>query len=182
MLYLSSYLAVFWRLPWSAPLRSALTWQTEALPQTLAAPPEAPRWLRPLCVQRMVGRAIAARAAWLAQHSCPAPYRFGNDSLPDWSKVGLLRYDCRILRAMSDEPLLWMFGMEVERVLRLILTSPAELGEGAWLAALLGASEHIAQVYHELRRRCKAMRARAILREELQRFVEWPGDEVAGRL
>jgi hypothetical protein len=35
---------------------------------------------------------------------------------------------------------------------------------------VLGACEHIAQIYAELKRRHKAMRARAMLREQLQRY------------
>lgn len=39
----------------------------------------------------------------------------------------------------------------------------------------IGASEHLAQVYAELKRRHKAMPARAILREALRQFVAWDG-------
>ena len=172
MRYLACYRSLFWRLPWSAPLRSALPWQPDPAQFLPDAPPVAPRWLRPLCVQRWVGQAVAQRGAWLEQHLCLDPYRFGNDSLPDWHETALLRYAGQSLRGLSEEALGWVWGMEVERLLRLAQLPPGELGEGAWLAAVLAASEHVAQVYHEWRRRCGAMRARAIVREQLQRFLE----------
>ncbi len=180
MIFLASHRAVFWRLPWSAPLRAALSWQADPaqFPDN-APPPEAPRWLRPLCVQRMVGRAVAQRAAWLARHPCLEPYRFGRESEPDWHECNLLTYDRRNLREMGEWYLRWMLGMEVERLLRLAQTAPAELGEAAWPASVLAASEHVAQVYHELRRRCKAARARAIVREELRAFLTWIDSETA---
>lgn len=182
MRFLVSHRAVFWRLPWSAPLRAALSWQADPaqFPDD-APPPVAPRWLRPLCVQRLVGYAIADRAAWLATHLCLEPYRFGRESEPDWHECNLLTYDRRNLREMGEPWLRWMLGMEVERLLRLAQVSPSELGESAWLAGVMAASEHVAQVYHELRRRHKAARARAILREELRDFLTWQGEEVAGK-
>ncbi len=101
MRYLSCYRSLFWRLPWSAPLRSALDWQPDPdqfLPDD--DPPAVPKWLR------------------------------------------------------------YLPGMEIGRLLRLVQTPASEPGEGAGLAAVLAASEHIAQVYHHLRRRCKAQAAR----------------------
>jgi hypothetical protein len=177
-LFSVSYFPVFWLLPWSAPLRAAAGWLSElAWPDSASPVPAAPRWLRPLCVQRMVGRAVAERARWLKQHPCLNPYRFGDDSDPGWDETTLLTYDRRCLRDLSEASVRWLFGVEVERILRLIQTSPALLGEGAWVASLLAACEHIAQVYHELKRRHKAMQARATLREELRLFLEWQGEK-----
>ena len=182
MRFLASHLAVFWHLPWSAPLRAALSWQADPaqFPDD-APPPVAPPWLKPLCVQRLVGYAIADRVAWLATHPCLEPYRFGRESEPDWHECNLLTYDRRNLREMGEPWLRWMLGMEVERLLRLAQTSPSELGEAAWLAGALAASEHVAQVYHELRRRYKAARARAIVREELRDFLAWQNARMAGK-
>lgn len=180
MRYLACYRSLFWRLPWSAPLRSALAWQPDPaqfLPDD--APPAVPQWLRPLCVQRWVGQAVAARAAWLAEHVVLDPYCFGRGSLPGWHATNLLTYDPRNLRALSEVWLRYLLGMEIERLLRLVQTPASELGEGAWLAAVLAASEHIAQVYHQLRRRYHAKAARAILREELRAFLDWRGHDVA---
>jgi hypothetical protein len=176
MIFQVSHRAIFRRLPWSAPLRSALSWQPDPAQFPDDAPlPDAPRWLRPLCVQRMVGRAVAQRAAWLASHLCLDPYRFGRESEPDWHECNLLTYDRRNLRELSERSPRWLLGMEVERLLRLVQLSPSERGEAAWLAGVLAASEHVALVYHELRRRYKAARARAILREDLAAFVTWRG-------
>jgi hypothetical protein len=173
MRYLACYRSLFWRLPCFAPLRAALAWQPDPDQFLPDERPVAPRWLRPLFVQRWVGQAVAERAAWLEAHLCLEPYRFGNDSLPDWHETALLRYAGVSLRGLSEEGLCWVWGMEVERLLRLAQVSPGELGQGAWLAAALAASEHVAQVYLEWRRRYKATRARAIVREQLQRFLDW---------
>jgi hypothetical protein len=88
---------------------------------------------------------------------------------------GLGQLSAAILRAFSEARLLWMFGVEVERLLRIAEEHPSLAGGVGWTCAVLGASEHIAQVYAELKRRHKAMPARAMLREELRRFVEWDG-------
>ena len=65
---------------------------------------------------------------------------------------------------------------EVERLLRIVRELPALIGEDIWASAALSACEHVAQVYAELKRRHKAMRARAMLREELRRFITWQRD------
>ena len=135
MRFLVSHRAVFWRLPWSAPLRAALSWQADPaqFPDD-APPPVAPRWLRPLCVQRLVGHAVAQRAAWLATHPCLEPYRFGRESEPDWHECNLLTYDRRNLREMGEPWLRWMLGMEVERLLRLV----QDVALRAWRGRLAG--------------------------------------------
>jgi hypothetical protein len=126
----------------------------------------------------MVGQAVAQRTAWLTHHLCLDPCRFGRESEPDWHECNLLTYDRRNLRKLGERSLCWLLGMEVERLLRLAQVSPAEPGIAAWLAGVLAASEHVDQVYHELRR-YKAARARAILRGELAAFLSWQGDSPA---
>jgi len=175
MVFQSVYLAVFWLLPWSAPLRAALAWGPDPDRFPPVGPPIAPRWLKPLCVQRWVGQAVAARVAWLRQQGGAAPYRFGEDSLPEWHPFHLERYVWRPLHELEETSLRWLLGMEVERLLRLIDLPPQEIGEGAWVAASLAVYAHVAQVYHELRRRYKTRRAREIVREELRLFETWQG-------
>lgn len=173
MRYQTCYRSLFWRLPWSAPLRAALSWQADPDQFPADAPiPVVPGWLRPLWVQRVVGQAVAERAAWLEEHITLDPYRFGRESEPDWHETNLLSYG-RCLGRLNEEMQRWMLGMEVERLLRLVQLSPSELGQGAWVAAVLAACEHVGQVYHVWRRRYKAARAREMLREELQRFLDW---------
>ena len=82
-------------------------------------------------------------------------------------------YPRRCLRELREETLLRIFGMEVERLLRIAEESPLLAGTGDWTSAALGASEHIAQLYAELKRRHKAQRARAILSLELRQYVDW---------
>src|SRR5579859_2777433 len=174
MEFIIDYLLVFWQLPWSAPLRAALPWQPEWLP-TLAEPPVAPNWLRPLCVQRWVGQAVAARLAWLQRQPEPdaIPPRFGSESFPEWHPFHLGTYGWRELHALSAASLRWLLGMEVERLCRLARTPPGEIGVSGWVAACLAVCLHVAQLYHELRRRYRTRRARQIVREELAAFLAW---------
>ena len=165
----------FWMTPWSRALRGACVWL-----ERLGAPisgtrpdAEAPKWLRPLCVQRWVGQAVADRLAWVAAHPEAAAYRCGRESEPCWTEVGWATYARRCLRAMSEETLRWLFVMEVERLVRSLEEAPGLVGGADWTRGVLGACEHVAQVYGEWRRRHKARRARAIVREELAAFVEW---------
>lgn len=177
MLVLTPEVVDFWMMPWSAPFRAACRWFTpETQPlRGRKSNQTAPRWLRPLFLQSWVGRTVAARLAWLDAHPQAARYRYGRESEPRWVDAAWASYQRPILRAFSEARLLWMFGMEVERLLRIAEEHPSLAGGVDWTCAALGASEHIAQVYAELKRRHKAMPARAMLREELRRFVEWDG-------
>jgi hypothetical protein len=181
MLFPAADLVSFWISSWSAPFRAACLW-IDPPPLRLGsacAPPPAPRWLRPLCVQRWVAQAITARLDWLKQHP-ETPYRFGRESEPCWQEAAWATYDRACLRTLNEETLRWLFGVEVERLLRLAQESPTLVGQGDWTKAALGVTEHVAQLYHELRRRCKAGQARAMLREELQRFVAWEASKEDG--
>jgi hypothetical protein len=168
-------LVSFWLMPWSAPFRHACVWVTRLGAPLQGKQPDkdAPNWLRPLCVQRWVGQAVAARLAWLAAHPEVDAWRFGHESEPAWVEAAYARYDWRCLRAFTDSLLLWLFGMEVERLARIAQEAPALVGSGEWTRAALGAFEHIAQIYAELKRRHKAMQARALLREDLRACITW---------
>ena len=176
MLFTTDDLISFWYDSWAAPLRSALAEPTEPplpRPDPLPTPP---RWLRPLCVQRVVGQAVAARLAWLRARSDEKPsYQFGKESEPEpsWTEVATFSYDPVCLHELSEYRLRWILGMEAERLLRIARVAPAEVGIVIWTQAVLGISEHVADLYAEFKRRHRAMRARAIVREELQRVLGW---------
>lgn len=173
MMFLAVDLVAFWLMPWSASFRRACLWFTPDTQPLQGKQPDkdAPNWLRPLCLQRWVGQTVAARLAWLKAHPDADPYRFGHESEPAWVAAAWATYDRQCLRELREQTLLWIFGMEVERLVRIAQESPILVGQGDWTQAALGASEHIAQLYAELKRRHKAMRARALLREELRRFA-----------
>ncbi len=175
MLATTNDLFRFWMTPWSAPLRAACVWVERFGPPISGKRPDtaAPTWVRPLFLQRWVAQAITARLAWLEAHAELATDRYGNESEPCWEPVAWLSYDRRCLRDLCEETLRWMVGMEVERLLRIAQEPPSLVGGMEWTQAALGASEHIAQVYAELKRRHKAMRARAIVREDLRAFITW---------
>ncbi len=175
-------LFLFWMTPWSQPLRRACVWIERFGPPISGKRPDkdAPNWLRPLCLQRWVAQAITARLAWMSAHPERAGYRFGRESEPCWDEVAWVSYDRRCLRELGEDTLRWIFGMEVERLLRIVQEAPSLVGGMEWTQATLGASEHVAQVYAELKRRRKAVRARGMLREDLRRFVTWEsGGEAA---
>ena len=167
----------FWRLPWSLPFRSICRWFTldsqpvvgRALVQT------APWSIRPLFLQRWVAQAIAERFAWLEAHPAAERYRYARESEPRWEAAPWTRAEPAVLRACSEALLLAFCWIEVERLLRIANAAPKLVGQTGWTCAALSACEHLAQLYTELKRRYKAQHARAIIREELRRFVEWQG-------
>src|SRR5690242_1882752 len=85
----------FWCTPWSETLRAACVWTARFGPPISGQQPDkaAPRWLRPLCLQRWVGQAIAARLAWMRAHPEAAAYRYGSESEPCWQAVAWVSYD-----------------------------------------------------------------------------------------
>ena len=168
-------LLLFWMTPWSEPLRDTCIWLKRFGQPISGKRPDsdAPDWLRPLFLQRWAAQTIAARLAWLQAHPDLAASRFERESDACWDDAAWASYDRRCLRDLDEETLLWIFGMEVERLLHIMREPPSLVGDATWARAALGASEHLAQVYHELRRRYHAVRARYMLREDLRRFVTW---------
>ncbi|HEU5369953.1 MAG TPA: hypothetical protein VFU69_15880 [Ktedonobacterales bacterium] len=174
MLFTTDDYASFWYAPWAAPLRAACVDLPEPPLPRPAALPATPRWLKPLCVQRLVGKAVAERAAWYRAHSDQPPiYYFDNESEPWWTEIAAASYDCECLCELREGTLRWILGMEAERLLRIMQVAPACVGVDAWARAVLGVCEHVSQLYDELKRRHKAMRARAIVREELLSVLHW---------
>ena len=171
---------IFWLTPWSEALRGTCVWiERFGPPISGKKKPDdaAPKWLRPLCLQRWVAQAIAARLAWISAHPEQEAYRFGRESEPCWEASAWASYDWRCLRTFSEATLLWLFGMEVERLLRIMQEPPSLVGGVDWTRAAPGASEHLSQVYKEVKHRQpaqagqgRALRARGILREALRRF------------
>lgn len=177
MRFLPTDLIDFWLMPWSASFRAACFWITLLGAPLQGSRPDttAPRWLRPLFLQRWVGQAVAARLDWLRAHPDAPADRFGRESEPRWTEAAYARYDGRILRKFGEATILSLFSVEVERLARIAQEAPSLVGCAYWTSAALGACMHVAQIYAELKRRHKAMPARALLREELHQFVEWAG-------
>ena len=142
-------LASFWSAPWSVPLRCACRW-LEPEEQTRAdSDASAPRWLRPLCVQRWVGQAVRDRLAWMQAHPEAACYRYGGSnnerqdrSIPCWTAEATVASARETLRGVTEESLLWGWNVEVERLLRVSEAPPSLLGEETWARAALRASVH----------------------------------------
>ena len=155
MLACAPVIVDFWMMPWSAPFRAACRWFTPETQPLRGRKPndDAPTWLRPLFLQRWVGQAIAARLAWLEAHPQAKRYRYDDESEPRWEEAAWASYERAFLRTFDEALLLWMFGMEVERLLRIAEEHPVLVGGTDWTCAVLGASEHLAQVYAELKRR-----------------------------
>jgi len=168
-------LFAFWLTPWTKTLRDLSVQLTFMDPPISGKRPDkdAPRWVRPLCLQRWVSQAIAARLAWMQAHPTQAAPRFGAASETRFEGCAAEPPRRRCLRGKRDEALLEQFSTTVERLLRLLSEPPKLVGEMDWTRAALRASQEMAQIYAELKRRYKAMPARAMLREELRRFVIW---------
>ena len=58
-------------------------------------------------------------------------------------------------------------------MLRILQAPPALLGEVVWTRAALGACEHLAQLYHEFRRRYGARAVRRFVRRALVEYIYW---------
>lgn len=174
MLATADDLSSFWWASWSAPLRAACVWLKRQPPavEKPADVPDAPRCIRPLCVQRWVGQAVAARLAWWRRHPDALPYRYRDESEPCWWTPPAARKPRR-LRDLSEASILCTWRVEVERLLRIAEAPPELVGAETWARACLDVYEHLAQLYRELKRRHHARQARAMLREELRCFVLW---------
>ncbi len=165
----------FWSQSWSSPLRAACVW-LKRVPAPVVPPiPDrlAPGWLRPLCFQREVARAVQARIDWMRRNPDQSAMLYTLDSLPCWSCEDWTPYGRGVLRTWSDEWLLEHFQMEVERLLRVVQAPPRLLGEEVWTHVALGTCEHLAQLYKEFRRRYGARAVRRFVRDVLNLYVCW---------
>ncbi len=144
-------LFAFWLTPWSKTLRDLSEQLTFMGPPISGKRPDkdAPRWVRPLCLQRWVSQAIAARLAWMQAHPRQAAPRFGQASEPRWEAGAYEPPKRRGLRDRDEAALLEQFGVTVERLLHLLSEPPKLVGEMDWTRAALRASQEIAQVYAE---------------------------------
>ena len=166
---------------WSQPLRAACPHLSEQMRRTIRrkeAPP-VPAWVKHQYFQRWLGEAIAARAAWQANQPGDARYRFGRRSEPCWSQSVTLAYDPRPWRTLPEEEILWYMGMNIERLYRITQTPQWEIGEDLWTQSFLAVCRHLAQLYAELVRRCRAARARTLAQMALRIFLVWDAAEIA---
>src|ERR1051326_1143422 len=131
MLALNRDLIDFWLMPWSAFFRATCLWFTLDTQPIQGRPPEKepPRWMRPLFLQRWVAQAVTTR---LKANPSTTAYRFGKESESCWDAVAWLRYDWRILRQFNEDILLWIFGMEADRLLRIAQEHPSMVGQVQW--------------------------------------------------
>ncbi len=163
---------------WSQPLRAACPHLSEQVRRTIrrAEPPPVPKWVQHQYFQRWLGEAFATRAA---RQPGEARYRFGRRSEPCWSQTETLAYDPRPWRALPEEEVLWYMGMNIERLYRITQTPQWEIGEDLWTQTFLAVCCHLAQLYAELARRCKAARARKLAQMALRIFLVWDANEAA---
>ena len=165
----------FWSSAWAAPLRRACHWlQREAAPDVPSVPDAlAPGWLRPLCVQRLIGQAIAARLKRMRTHPDQTLFLFPEQAIPLWTPLAWEPYQPRTLHAGSNDWLTTQVLLEVERLLRILQVPPSLMGQEVWTHAALGACERLAQLYHEFRRRFNARRVRRFFRQALLEYIYW---------
>jgi hypothetical protein len=179
MPFTASELAAFWSAAWTVPFRLACRWLTPEERARVSPDAQPPRQIAPLCVQRWVGQAVQARLAWMRDHPEAAAYRYSgpydesDPSIPCWTDKADALYDRRALHKAAEDDLLWRWNVEVERLLRVSEAPPCFVGKEAWARAALGISARLSQLYVELKRRQRAMRARAMLREQLRASICW---------
>ncbi len=166
---------------WSLPIRRVCLGLSAQMRQLVSANDtlKTPAWAKPAWLQLQIGEAIAARLAWQATQPGEVRYRFGRRSEPCWSQSTILPYERRALHRLEDEALLVLWGMDLERLYRIVQMHYSDVGETLWTLTLLGTCAHLAQVYTEFKRRCKARRARELAQWALRLFITWRADEAA---
>ena len=113
----------------------------------------------------------------MCEHPDQGTFLYPVDSMPLWTEEGWTPYAQAALHRWSDEWLVTHFLTEVERVLWLVQVPPTLMGEEVWTRAVLGSCQHLAQVYHEFRRRYKARKVRRFVREALLDYIYWEPKE-----
>ena len=163
----------FWQSLWAIPWRAALG---SVSPDPFPASPALPVWpvlrvLGPLWLQRQVVAALLTRLAWQRQAGSAIawPYEILITSI-GWEAIaneGIAR-ETRL--EMSDEFLRWLFGLQLEMLLRL-LAGRGPYDQELALRAVVGCGWRLALLYRELCRRCHKTQARLIVQEELDCFL-----------
>jgi len=108
-----------------------------------------------------------------ARHPDAAAYRHPDDSAPIWEALVPAPYERGWLRTFEEEDYDWLARFEAERLMRLLDVPPVLVGQEEWTAAVLSIAEHLGRLYREMKRRQRAMRARALLHSALAQFVVW---------
>lgn len=163
----------FWYAVWAAPLRVV-----DGDLFAYVSFPDLPRWpvvrrLGPLWAQRQVARTVIAHLVWRQEFALMALWRYGRDSVPDWSLHATMHCPRESRRGLSEQGLCWLLGLEVELVAR-ILCEPGLVSLETRLATLVATCARIARIYEELRRRYHAAQARVIFCQVLQSFPGSP--------
>ena len=159
--------------PWSLPIRRACPHLSEQMHTHVIPRAPTPRWVGPQCIQRWIAQTIATRLAWQAKQPGPVRYRFGRTSAPCWSQSTTIPHERKSFLKLDETDLLWLAGIELERLYRIARTPQAAVGETLWTLTLLASCLHLAQIYQEYKRRHKARQARAFMRRAFTFFVTW---------
>ena len=162
---------LFWSSVWAAPVRAALGETClDALLNDLPTWPVV-RQFGPLCVQRLIARAIVQRLAWLREQHIPLLPRYEQDSAVEWECLALRPNIWQNQSELSEWDLHFSFGLLTEWLLHMVAAPPDAVAPPLRAAAIAGACGHIARIYAEWKRRVGAARAREIIREDLLHYV-----------
>ena len=165
----------FWQALWAAPLGAAQ--QQSGVPAfPLPAASGLPRWpilraLGPLWLQRQVVAAVLTRLAWQRQIGgyIAWPYEILITSI-GWEAIANEGIALETRQEMDEAFLRWLFGLQLEMLLRL-LAGRGPLNDALALRAVVGCCWRLALLYRELCRRSKKTQARLIVQEELRCFL-----------
>lgn len=160
-----------WSWVWDAPVRALFgeTFADAFLPDAPCWP--VPRTLGPVCVQRMIARAVVARLTWLREQHVPIFPRFGADSVWDWAEAATHREPSGFLRSLAESRLHWLIGVQLDWLLHMLVLPEDDAPAPLRLVAFVGTCGRLAQYYAELKRRHGAGQARALLREDLLHYL-----------
>ena len=133
----------------------------------------APDWLRPLCLQRQLAKAVQARLAWRKAHPKAPNYWAEKWTSPDWDQDAWTPYNVRWLHGYSVEGLTARFQIDLERLVRIMEVPPSVLGAAIWTHSALGSCERLAQLYQEVLRRYGALGHAALCARLLDSYICW---------
>jgi hypothetical protein len=163
----------FWHALWAAPLRSALG---DACPDPFPCSDALPRWpvlraLGPLWLQRQVAAAVLKRLAWQQQTGWRIVWQYEIlITSIGWEAIANDGIALETRQEMDEPFLRWLFGLQLEMLLRL-LAGRGPFSDELALRAVVGSCWRVSLLYRELCRRYKHAQARVIVEEELRCFL-----------
>jgi hypothetical protein len=127
-----------------------------------------PRGLLPWPLLRRLSAWLTDSAQIRLQEHLPPHYYYGPDSAPATTVAAAARYDLTYVAGLADYRLRNLLGIEMERLVRIVMMQKLEEREELRQEAILGTVTRLGQVYAICLKRWKRQRAREVFWECLE--------------